>query len=135
VGAPWLDPGAALRRLTDNGRRTTNDLLGVAVDSIAFTPLHPTDGKYDGVVLRGLRLRVTDRATYDPARTGVALLAAIHAAHPDSFQFRDESFDRLAAGPALRRAVLAGRSAASIAGEWAAALAQFRRVRARYLLY
>jgi uncharacterized protein YbbC (DUF1343 family) len=135
VGAPWLDPAAVLRRLTDNGRRTTNDLLGVAVDSIAFAPLHPTDGKYDGVVLHGLRLRVTDRATYDPTRTAVALLAAIRAAHPDSFQFRDESFDRLAAGAGLRRALIAGKSAASIVVRWTAALTQFRKARAKYLLY
>lgn len=131
VGAPWLDPAAVLRRL----RAHPADLAGVAIDSIAFAPLHPTDGKDDGVTLRGVRLRVTDRATYDPARTGVALLAAIRAAHPDSFQFRDESFDRLAAGPALRRALLAGRRAAAIARGWGPGLAQFRRTRAKYLLY
>ena len=131
VGAPWLDPAAVLRHL----RAHPADLAGVSADSIAFAPLHPTDGKYDGVTLRGVRLRVTDRATYDPARTAVALLAAIRAAHPDSFQFRDESFDRLAAGHELRQALLAGKSATSIAGGWTPALARFRRVRAKYLLY
>jgi uncharacterized protein YbbC (DUF1343 family) len=131
VGASWLDPAAVLRRL----RARPADFAGATVDSIAFAPLHPTDGKYDGVTLRGVRLAVTDRGAYDPVRTGVALLAAIRAAHPDSFQFRDESFDRLAAGSALRRALLAGRSATSIAGEWASALAQFKRVRAKYLVY
>jgi uncharacterized protein YbbC (DUF1343 family) len=131
VGAPWLDPAVVLRRL----RAHPADLAGVSVDSIAFAPLHPTDGKYDGVALRGVRLKVTDRATYDPARTGIALLAALRAVHPDSFQFRDESFDRLAAGSALRRALLAGRSATRIAGDWAGSLAQFKRMRAKYLLY
>jgi uncharacterized protein YbbC (DUF1343 family) len=131
VGAPWLDPAAVLHRL----RAHPADMAGVTVDSIAFAPLHPTDGKYDGVTLRGVRLKVTDRATYDPARTSVALLAAIRAAHPDSFQFKDKSFDRLAAGSDLRRALLAGSSATSIAGGWSAALAQFRKARAKYLLY
>jgi uncharacterized protein YbbC (DUF1343 family) len=131
VGAPWLDPAAVLRRL----RAHPADLAGVSADSIAFAPLHPTDGKYDGVTLRGVRLTVADRATYDPTRTAVALLVAIRAAHPDSFQFRDASFDRLAAGAELRRAVLAGRSAASIAGEWAIALTRFKRLRAKYLSY
>ncbi len=131
VGAPWLDPATVLRRL----RAHPADLAGVAADSIAFAPLHPTDGKYDGATLRGVRLKVTDRAAYDPTRTAVALLAAIHAAHPDSFQFKDDSFDRLAAGHDLRRALLAGRSAASIAGEWGRSLAAFRRARAKYLLY
>ena len=131
VGAPWIDPVAVLRRL----RRHPADLAGVSVDSVAFVPLHPTDAKYDGVTLRGVRLKVTDRATYDPARTAVALLAAIRAAHPDSFHFRDDSFDRLAAGHELRLALLAGKSATSIAAGWAGALAKFRKSRAKYLLY
>ena len=131
VAAPWLDPAAVLKRL----RARPADLAGVAVDSIAFAPQHPTDGKYDGVTLRGVRLKVTNRATYDPTRTAVALLAAIRAAHSDSFQFKDESFDRLAAGHELRRALLAGRSATSIAAGWSSALARFRQARGTYLLY
>jgi len=131
VGAPWLDPRAVLRRL----RAHPADLAGVTVDSIAFAPLHPTDGKYDGVTLRGVRLKVTDRATYDASRAAVALLAAIRAAHPDSFQFKDQGFDRLAAGHELRQALLAGKSATSIAQGWARDLVQFKRVRAKYLLY
>ena len=131
LGAPWFDPAAVLQRL----RAHPADLAGVAVDSIAFAPQHPTDGKYDGVTLRGVRLKVTDRSAYDPTRTAVALLAAIRAAHPDSFQFKDESFDRLAAGHELRRALLAGRSATSIAQSWARESAQFRKARGKYLLY
>src|SRR5260370_35437613 len=70
VGAPWLDPAVVLRRL----RAHPADFAGVSVDSLSFAPLHPTDGKYDGVALRGVRLKVTDRATCDPARAGVRLL-------------------------------------------------------------
>ena len=137
IGAPWLHPEAVLRLLqaTGNGQLgTASALIGVAVDSISFTPNSPTDGKYNGVALKGLRLKVTDRARYDPTRLAVALLAAIRAAHPDSFQF-GARFDLLAAGSELRAALQAGQPVAAIWERWAAPLAAFRATRAKYLLY
>src|SRR5207247_954567 len=83
-------------------------LPGVDVSGTTFTPRAPTDGKYDGVELRGIRLHVTDRARYDPTKTAVALLAAIRAVQRDSLRFNERSFDRLAAGSELRRALVAG---------------------------
>ncbi len=127
IGAPWLDPAKVLARL--------GPTPGVALDSVIFTPRAPTDGKYDGVALPGLRLRVTDRQRYDPAATAVALLVAIRAAQRDSLRFNVARFDQLAAGPALRRAILAGRSVGAIARAWQPALARFRRERGKYLLY
>jgi uncharacterized protein YbbC (DUF1343 family) len=63
------------------------------------------------------------------------LLAAVRAVHPDSFRFAAERFDLLAAGPALRRAILAGRAPAAIWRGWEAALERFRRTRMKYFLY
>ena len=135
VGAPWLDTAAVLERLRERGRGTGEGLAGVEIRGVTFTPRAPTDGKYDGVALRGIRLRVTDRRRYDPTKTAVALLAALRAVHRDSLRFNERSFDRLAAGPDLRRALVAGRSPAVIWRSWAGALARFRAMRGRYLLY
>src|SRR6184192_4677605 len=135
IGAPWLDTGAVLPRLRGAGRWVQEGLNGVEVSGVVFTPRAPTDGKYDGVELRGIRLRVTDRRRYDPTKTAVALLAALRAVHRDSLRFNERSFDRLAAGPDLRRALVAGRPPAVIWRSWAGALARFRAMRGRYLLY
>jgi len=135
IGAPWLDTAAVLRRLRHGGRGTGDGLVGVEISATQFTPRSPSDGKYDGVPLRGIRLRVTDRRRYDPARTTVTLLAAIHAAQRDSLRFDAARFDQLAAGPALRTALVAGRSASTIVQGWERPLERFRRVRAKYLLY
>jgi uncharacterized protein YbbC (DUF1343 family) len=127
IGAPWLDA----RRLL----RSVSALDGVQVVDTEFTPHAPTDGKYDGVSLHGLRFRVTDRARYDPTRLAVELLAGLEALYPDSFQLRPTSFDRLAADSGLRRDVLAHRPPADIWAAWRVPLERFRRTRVKYLLY
>ena len=132
VGAPWLDPRALLDRLRGQAGEA---LAGAAVTIDSFTPHAPTDGKYDGVLVRGLRFRVTDRVGYDPTRLAAALLAALVAGQPSPFQFRPESFDRLAGGPALRVALEAGRSARDIWRTWEGPLERFRQMRAKYLVY
>ncbi len=135
VGAPWLDAAAVLRRLRAGGRGAKEGLAGVELSVTMFTPQAPTDGKYGGVAVSGVRFRVTDRRHYDPARAAVALLAAIRAVHPDSLRFDERGFDRLAAGAALREAIVAGRAPGAIWRSWEQALARFRRTQAKYLLY
>jgi len=134
VGAPWLDAGAVLRRL-GAASGEPDALAGVEVSATTYTPRAPTDGKYDGVELAGIRLRVTDRRRYDPPRVAVALLAAIRAVHADSLRFRNDGFDRLAGGPALREALVTGRAPDVIWRSWQRGLERFRRERAKYLLY
>ena len=56
------------------------------------------------------------------------------AVHPE-FQFRPQSFDRLAAGPELRTAIEAGQSPQAIWNSWSGDLARFRETRAQYLIY
>ena len=129
LGAPWLDPERVIARLD------TSALRGVDVRATRFTPIAPTDGKYAGVALQGIELRVRERQVYDPTKLAVALLAAIKAVHPADFQFRAQSFDRLAAGPELRTAIEAGQSPQAIWNSWTSDLARFREARAKYLIY
>jgi uncharacterized protein YbbC (DUF1343 family) len=132
IGAPWLDPATLLNRLRG---QDGDALVGVAVTIDSFTPRAPTDGKYDGVLVRGLRFRVTDRIRYDATRAAAAVLAALVAVQPSPFQFRPEAFDRLAGGPSLRAALEAGRPARDIWRTWEEPLERFRQMRAKYLVY
>lgn len=134
VGAPWLDTVRVLEHLRGSGFGARG-AGGVEVVGADFTPRAPTDGKYDAISLHGIRLRVTDRSVYDPTRLAVALLAALRAVHGDSLRFRQAAFDRLAAGPELREAIVAGRAPRAIWASWEAALGAFRATRAKYLLY
>ena len=102
---------------------------------MTFVPNAPGDGKYPGLTLPGLQIRVQERDRYDPTKLAVALLAAIRASHPAEFQLRSASFDRLAAGPELRTAIETGRPLQEIWGLWEADLTRFRESRGRYLIY
>lgn len=127
VGAPWLDAG----RVT----AATAWPPGVVAADTVIRPDTPPDGKYGGVTIPAVRLRVTDRTVYDPIRAAVALFAAVRAVHGDSLAVRPDRFDRLAGTDALRRALEAGRSGAEISAGWNRALARFRADQAPHLLY
>lgn len=127
VGAPWLDPVQIIGAM--------GPVDGATLSDTTVTPVEPPDGKFGGVALRAVRLRVTDRARYDPVRTAVRLLAAVGNVHAGRLEFRAEHFDRLAGGPGLREALSRGAALASLFAAWAAAEGRFVEVRRAYLLY
>ncbi len=127
VGAPWLDAKAVLARLGPQP--------GVTLSPTSFTPRRPGDGKYADTLVQGIRLRVTDRATYDAPATALRLLAAIQAVHPGEFAWIQAHFDRLAGQPGLREALNQGAPVDSILAVWQGQRAAFEPVAAAVRLY
>jgi len=129
IGAPWLEADSLLARLEARG------LAGVRFEAIEFVPEGPTDGKYDGESVHGIRFTVTDREAYDPVRTAVAALRDARDLAGSRWEWNPPHFDRLAGSDALRLAIEAGEAPAAIAASWDPELAAFRRLRAPYLIY
>jgi uncharacterized protein YbbC (DUF1343 family)/cyclophilin family peptidyl-prolyl cis-trans isomerase len=129
IGAPWLDSDDVLKRLDRSAR------AGVVFEPVSFTPSAPGDGKFAGVRVEGIRLRVTDRAAYDPTRTAVALIAAIRASPRSQFTFLERHFDRLAGTDQLRLGLEAGRSVEQLVGDWKRQRDDFSRRIAPFLIY
>jgi uncharacterized protein YbbC (DUF1343 family) len=129
VGAPWLDT-RRVKALFD-----AEQLAGVRLEEVTFTPVSPGDAKFPGITVRGLRLVMTDPARYDALHAAVALLVAVKRVHPDSIGFRTSGFDRLAGGPGLREAIQSGRTASSIVDGWKAEREAWIRYREPELLY
>jgi uncharacterized protein YbbC (DUF1343 family) len=127
VGAPWLRPAEVLARLGPQA--------GVSLTPTTFTPRQPGDGKYADTLLQGIRLQVTDRATYDPPATALRLLMAIRSVHPSQFAWIATHFDRLAGQPGLRETLDRGASLDSILAVWAGQRAQFEPRAAGVRLY
>jgi uncharacterized protein YbbC (DUF1343 family) len=128
VGASWMDAGRVISGVRDSG-------LGVELVADTVTPQSPPDGKFGGVRINVVRLRVADRRVYDPTRTAIALLTALRGLYPDSLRFVDAKFDQLAGGPELRQGILEGHATSVTVQGWDAALAAFRKARERALLY
>ena len=80
VGAPWLNPKRVLDELADR------PLPGVRFVEEHFTPHSPSDGKYDGVTLPGIRIEVQDREMVKTGRLTLDLAWAVWKVHGDSLR-------------------------------------------------
>ena len=129
VGAPWLDGDELARILSGAG------LPGVWFHPARFTPHEPSDGKFDGVEVSGVRLEVTEPESYDPTLTAVALLVEARRMSGDRWQWNIEHFDRLAGTQRLRNGVEQGESATAITQSWEQDGEEFRELRDRTLIY
>jgi uncharacterized protein YbbC (DUF1343 family) len=102
---------------------------GLAVLPITFTP---TTSVHQGKKCGGLRLRVTDRALFEPLRAAVSLALAIHEVSPE---WDVEHVDRMLQSKAAMAALTGGKSADDVVATWAPALAAFAAKRQKFLLY
>ncbi|WP_030981581.1 exo-beta-N-acetylmuramidase NamZ domain-containing protein [Streptomyces sp. NRRL WC-3744] len=95
----------------------------------------PTFSKFQGKTVGGVQIHVTDRAAYDPVRTGIALLVTARKAW-SGFAWRSDNWiDKLTGSARVRTMIDAGAGTDEVAGAWQEELAAFRRVRKGYLLY
>jgi uncharacterized protein YbbC (DUF1343 family) len=129
LGAPWLNADAVIAQLT--ARR----LPGVTFERSDFSPVGPTDGKYGGMRIPGIRIVVTDRERYHAGRTGAALLWAIARTSPDSLVVRARAWDERFGRPPMREALLRGEDPDSVVARDDEAVARWRRELAPFVLY
>ncbi len=129
LGAPWLKS----REVAD----LLNDRLmpGVKFEAERFTPSSPTDNKYPGENLYGVRVIVTDRERVNPARVGAAMLWAIAKTSPAELAFRLPRFDELFGAARLRDALVRGEDPDTVMDRELPSVALFREMVKPYLLY
>lgn len=134
LGAPWLDGVAWAAGIAELAGGAAG-LPGVEISVAAFTPASPGDGKFEGEEVSGIRLTVTDRATYDPVRTAAAALVVARRLSGAAWAWRESHFDRLAGTDELRLVIERGASLDEITAGWAEGAAAFRELARPYLLY
>lgn len=134
-GAPWVDTDALMARL---GKE---QLPGVAFRPVGFTP---TFDKYKGESCNGLFIHVTDRSTFQPLRTGLAIFQALHDVGPGKFGWREHAyefvedvpaFDLLCGTDQVRRGIEAGWPLERLMEGFSAQAEAFLKQRQAYLLY
>lgn len=129
LGAPWLDARRVVHLLA--GR----DLPGVRFEVASRTPRAPSDGKYGGRPVNGVRIVATRRDAFDAGRVGATLLWAIARANRDSLRIDTLAFDLRFGDPAARVALLRGEDPDTVMAHQHPAVAAFTERTRRYQLY
>jgi uncharacterized protein YbbC (DUF1343 family) len=128
IGAPWLDADELAAALE------AYEIEGVRFEAASFTPVGPGDGKFDGVLVQGVRLIIED-SSFDAPRTAVAMLVETYRASESEWTWQVAHFDRLAGTDALRLGLEAGLTPEELVGSWGDGVRAFEARRAPYLIY
>ena len=136
VGAPWVDADALAAELNGAG------LAGVRFEPAAFVPVdlpgQATDPKWEGEPVRGVRLVVTDPATFRPVATGVFAVEAVYRQAPRGAHRRylkEDWLAKLAGTRALAQAIDAGTPPAAVVAGWQAQADAFAARAEPYRIY
>ncbi|MFL6254586.1 MAG: exo-beta-N-acetylmuramidase NamZ domain-containing protein [Pyrinomonadaceae bacterium] len=124
VGAPWLD-----------GRKLATYLNGRGLAGVRFVPVRftPRASVFKDQECGGVNLVVTDRARFRPVRAGLELAVALRRLYPNDWKVED--YKRLLVNEDTLERVRRADEPESIERAWQPQLAEFRRARARALLY
>jgi uncharacterized protein YbbC (DUF1343 family) len=135
-GAPGIDPHILAKIL--NKQR----LPGVLFRPQFFKPVFQ---KWAGKTCGGIQLHVTDRNSFKPVLTGVAIIRTIAKHFPDAFQWRTEPYEFVSDRPAidllygnsdLREKLMTNEiTHAEIESTWGEDLEKFQLIRKEYLIY
>ena len=132
-GATFLQPRRIKARLPE--------LPGVILREAHF---EPTFHKWAGEMCQGFQLHITDRESFKPYYTTLALLAAIRELYPEQFAWRQPPYeyeterlpiDLLTGDAAIRLGLERGLSAAELEDSWQKDLKEFLEVGQEFLLY
>ncbi|MFE4536206.1 exo-beta-N-acetylmuramidase NamZ domain-containing protein [Streptomyces scopuliridis] len=108
------------------------ELPGVRFREAYFAP---TFSKFQGRTIGGVQLHVHDRESFDPVRTGIALLVTAKRSWSGFAWRSDQWIDKLTGSARVRTLIDAGADTDEVTGAWQSELAAFRAVRRGYLLY
>lgn len=135
VGAPYWNHNEIL------GFIEKTELPGCRLRPIVF---EPTSGKWATKSCTGFQIHVTDKNTFMPYRTSLALLQASMFLYPDEFKYKEPPYeyeferlpmDLILGDVNLRKRLEAGDSIEDIESGWLPDLQEFDTMRKKYLLY
>ncbi len=122
VGAPWVKGVEFAEYL--NAR----NIPGVRFITRRF---RPTDSVFKDQDCEGVEILLTDRNALNSVGMGIELVSAVTKLYPDKFA----PGIRLLGNDATAAQLAAGAAPSGIIGGWSAGIEEFKRTRARYLLY
>jgi uncharacterized protein YbbC (DUF1343 family) len=125
-GAPWIDGFVLAKKLNEQ------TLPGVKFREVYFTP---TFSKFSGTNCGGCQIYVTDRNTFQPIATTLAILSVVKKLYGDKLELHAEYFDKVLGNSSVREALERGEPVEKIIAGFQPGLGKFEKLRAPYLLY
>ncbi len=124
IGAPWID-----------GQKLASYLNARNISGVRFIPIRfkPSTSVFKNEECAGVNIVVTDRARLQSVYTGIEVAVALHRLFPSDW--RIDGYSRLLVNADALERLKRGDSPEEMTASWRAALENFRRVRARALLY
>jgi uncharacterized protein YbbC (DUF1343 family) len=124
VGAPWLD-----------GQRLATYLNARRIAGARFVPVRftPSSSVFKGEECSGINIVVTDRTQFRAVQTGLEIAVALRKLYPT--EWKVDAYVRLLANADTLERLKRGDSSEEIARSWQPKLDEFRRARARALIY
>lgn len=124
IGAPWLD-----------GQRLASYLNNRKIAGVRFVPVRftPKASVFKNEECGGVNFIITDRSRFHPVQAGLEIAIALRRLYPA--QWEVEKYARLLVNAETLEAVKRADEPEAIARLWADKLSEFRRARARALLY
>jgi uncharacterized protein YbbC (DUF1343 family)/CubicO group peptidase (beta-lactamase class C family) len=124
IGAPWLD-----------GQRLAAYLNERRVAGLRFVPVRftPDASVFKGEECGGVNVVVTDRAQLRPVQAGLEIAAALRKLYPA--EWKVDAYARLLANADALERLKRGDPPEAIARAWQTKLDEFKRARARALIY
>jgi uncharacterized protein YbbC (DUF1343 family) len=124
LGAPWID-----------GVRLAAALNARGLPAVRFYPVRftPASSRYANEECRGVFIVIADRVALKPLRLGLEIAAVLHTLYGRAFEL--EAAARLLGSKETLARIRAGDDPLDIARSWEAGEAQWRLLRAKYLLY
>jgi uncharacterized protein YbbC (DUF1343 family) len=133
IGAPYIDGKILAVELN------SENIKGVVFEPVEFTPTDiinaAVNPKHKGVKCEGILVKVTDRNSFEPVKTGIFILSVTKKLYPTEFRWRERGIDRLAGTPRVRLAIDKGIPPQQIIEEWKGDVERWMRLREKYLLY
>jgi uncharacterized protein YbbC (DUF1343 family) len=124
VGAPWID-----------GQQLASYLNAQRIAGVRFVPVRftPTTSVFKGEECNGINIIITDRDRFRPVTSGLEVAVALRKLYPS--QWKIDSYLRLLANADALERLKRGDSAGEIQRSWSAQLEDFKKRRARVLIY
>ena len=134
-GAPYLEHKKISHALQDS------DLPGCILRPVAF---EPTANKFQGQLCKGFHMHVTNRHSFMPYRTSLAILGTILKFYGDDFRYKEPPYeyeyeklplDMILGSRSLRKALESGEKVMDLEKGWQGELDEFECLRREFFLY